>query len=205
MSRRPTFRTRLAALTAAAVTLAGGALVAAPAEAVTIDCGVRTTAQSFARWGDTNQYFVVQDGRFESGAASWALTGGSGTVLGGETFNAVAGTNLRSLWVPALGTATSPTTCVASNEDSLRFFYKAPGIPFSTLHVSIRVTSGVNVATNDLDIDGSRLGWAPSQRIMLPDIRDASGRQYVTVTFSQRGLPASWNVDDVQIDPWRSL
>ncbi len=181
-----------------------GVATAGTADAVTVDCGQRTTSQAFSRWGDTNQYFPVVGGTFENGATSWVLSGTAMTVLGGETWN-VLGSNWKSLWVPSLGTATSPTTCVASNEDSMRFFYKSPGIRGSTLHVSIRVTSGVNVATNDYDIDGAALGWQPSPRIMLPDIRDASGRQYVTITFSQRNLPAAWNIDDVMVDPWRSL
>ena len=40
---------------------------------------------------------------------------------------------------------------------------------------------------------------------MLPDIRDASGQQYVTITLTAQGTNATWYVDDVMVDPWKSL
>lgn len=194
-------RTALAAVLLAVVPLA----VAGPADAATSECTTRTVKKSFAAWGDTNDYFLVPDGSFESGTPSWRTSLGVTPLLGSHAFSILGGANQRSLSLPYGGTATTPTMCVASNEDSLRFMYKNPGIPGAQLHVSIRVTSGVNVATNDLDITSNGLGWNASPRIMLPDIRDANGRQYITVTFSTRGTPASWRIDDVQVDPWRSL
>jgi hypothetical protein len=194
-------RAALAAVLLAVVPLS----VAGTAEAATSDCTPRNLKKSFAAWGDQNDYFLVPDGSFESGTPSWTTSWGVTPLLGSHGFTTLGTANARSLYLPYGGTATTPTMCVAANEDSLRFLYKNPGVPGAQLHVSIRVTSGVNVATNDLDITSSGFGWGASPRIMLPDIRDASGRQYVTVTFSTRGTPAAWRIDEVQVDPWRSL
>lgn len=66
----------------------------------------------------------------------------------------------------------------------MRSFVRRPGVRGAVLHVAVHVTVGVNVATMDADIDGSSYGWAPSDRFVLPDIRDAAGRQNVTITLS---------------------
>jgi anti-sigma factor ChrR (cupin superfamily) len=146
-----------------------------------------------------------QYGTFEAGASTWAKTGGASVVSGNEPWKVLGSTHASSLKIPAGASAASQSMCIASAEDSLRFFYKSPGVSGSLLHVSIYVTSGVNVATNDYDVSGSTAGWAVSQRIMLPDIRDASGQQTVTITFSQRQTAATWQLDDVEIDPWKTL
>ena len=58
-----------------------------------------------------------------SGAAAWTLSGGAKVVSGNEPFN-VSGAGSRSLYVPAGGTATSPTVCVGISEPSIRWFAK---------------------------------------------------------------------------------
>jgi hypothetical protein len=179
-------------------------VVAQPARAATSPCTTRTTATPFTAWRDTNAYFTVPDGTFESGASTWTTSRGVTTVGGNEPWKVLGSRHGASLRILGGGSATTQSMCIATAEDSLRFFYKSPGVSGSLLHVSIYVTSGVNVATNDYDISGAKAGWALSDRIMLPDIRDASGRQTVTITFSQRQTPAAWQIDDVEIDPWKT-
>lgn len=105
----------------------------------------------------------------------------------------------------ALGLLGNEPWRVAAKEDSMRSFVRRPGVRGAVLHVAVHVTVGVNVATMDADIDGSSYGWAPSDRFVLPDIRDAAGRQNVTITLSSRGAAATWLTDDVMVDPWRTL
>jgi hypothetical protein len=169
-----------------------GVVVAQSTPAATFPCVSRTTTTPFVAWGDTNAYFTVPDGDFEAGAASWTVSSGVTTVSGNEPWKVLGGAHKASLRIPVGASASTPPMCIATAEESLRFFYRSPGVPSSLLHVSIYVTSGVNVATNDYDIRGTTRGWAVSQRIMLPDIRDASGRQTVKITFSQRQGPATW-------------
>jgi hypothetical protein len=169
--------------------------------AAAVSCSARTTSNAFRNWGDGNSYFLAPGANFEGGTGGWS---GLGTlaVLGNEPWRVNGAGNNWSLMVGALATATSPQFCVGSHEDSVRFFVNRPGIIGSRLHVHIDVQSGVNRATNDYDIDGSAIGWTPVNRIMLPDILDASGKQYVTISLTSAGFPAIWGVDDVMIDPW---
>ncbi|HEY6795172.1 MAG TPA: hypothetical protein VI248_10885 [Kineosporiaceae bacterium] len=99
----------------------------------------------------------------------------------------------------------SPSLCVATAEDALRLFYRAPGVPSSHVKITVRVTSGVAAVDSTYEIAGDPGGWKLSDRIMLPDIRDASGQQTVTISFAQVGARVAWQIDDVEIDPWRSL
>jgi hypothetical protein len=196
--RRSAVRALVVGLALVAVT-AGFSAPASAAEA----CTSRTTSTPFTQWNDANAYFLVTSGTFESGTNGWTGTSGVSTVSGNEPWK-VAGAGAMSLRIPAADSASTPTMCVASDEDSTRFFYRSPGVSGSALHVSIYVTSGANVATNEVDLDGSTTGWQVSPRIMLPDIRDASGQQYVKITFSPRNAAATWQVDDVFIDPWKT-
>jgi hypothetical protein len=196
----------LARMAGVAVLLAAvPALGAAPADAATYACSTRTTVKSFAAYGDDNDYFLVPDGSFENGATSWTLSPGTVSVKGNTPAKVLGGANKKSLYVPELGSAVTPTMCLTHREDSIRFHYKAPGIPGAVLRVGIQVTSATGVATSTVDVVGSSNGWSVSPRIMLPDVRDATGTQYVTVSFSSQGIPAGWQLDDVQVDPWRSL
>lgn len=197
-------RTVLAtAASIAAVFAVGGAVGVSPASA-DVACAARTTTTPFMPWGDGNRYFMAPNGGFEGGSANWTLSGGASVVNENEPWRINGSTHARSLRVPAGSQAVGERFCVNSSEDSLRFFYKRPGVAGSALHIHVRVTSGVNVATNDLDLDGGQAGWAVANRMMLPDIRDASGKQWVQITYSTRNVAANWSVDDVMVDPWRT-
>jgi hypothetical protein len=185
------------------VGIVGGGLASGsrPAEAATVACTTRTTTTAFSAWGDTNPYFLVPDGAFETTPASWSTRSAS-KVAGNEPWKVAGSAHASSLKLGQGAMAATAQFCVASAEDALRLFVKAPGVAGTQLHVHIDVVSGVNRATNDYDISGSTSGWAPTQRIMLPDIRDSSGKQNVTITFTVVGT-ATWYIDDVMIDPWR--
>ena len=190
------------ALSVVAAAIVGGATAGDAA----VSCAARSSRATFAAWGDTNQYFRAPGGGFEPSLTNnWTMTGGAIALVGNEPWHVVGALDLMAAFIPTGGTTTSPTFCVAAQEDSIRFFVKRPGVRGALLHVAVRVTAGVNVATMDVDIDGSASGWGPSDRYMLPDIRDAAGRQNVTITFSTRGTAAAWLVDDVMVDPWRTL
>lgn len=194
----------IARVTGLAVVLAAGTVASQASPAAAATCPARTLSKPFSSFGDTNDYFLAPDATFESGTGSWALSSAS-VVSGNEPWKVFGSTHAKSLKLNASGTATTPSMCIATAEDSMRFFYRSPGVAGAKLHVHIHVTSGVNVATNDYDVDGTVAGWAVSQRIMLPDIRDASGMQTITITFQPRNSStATWQLDDVSIDPWRT-
>src|SRR3954452_4341318 len=181
------------------------ALVAPAAEAATVvPCTTRSTITPFKSWNDTNAYFTAPGGSFEGGATGWTL-GNASVVSGNEPWKILAGTDATSLKISGGGTASTQPMCIATAEDSMRVFYKAPVDSGSRLKITIHVTSGVNVADNNYEIWGGNSNWALSERIMLPDIRDASGKQTVTISFAQTGNAGIWQIDDLEIDPWRSL
>jgi hypothetical protein len=182
------------------------ALAATATEAAApLPCGTRTAATPFTAWGDKNLYFTLPGGSFESGLRGWTVSGGATTVAENEPWKVLSSSHSSALGLPPGAAATSPAMCIASDEDSVRFFYKSPGVSTAALRVTIHVVSGVNVADNQLTIDGGTAGWVVSPRIMMPDIRDASGRQTVTVGFDQVNGQADWLVDDVEVDPWKSM
>ena len=195
---------RAARLTVALAVAASGLVVATSQVATAaIGCSTRTTTRPFKAWGDNNAYFVAPGGTFES-SVGW--TGSSlSRAAGNEPWKINGSGHGYSLKIGARGQAKSAQFCVNSDEDSMRLFFKSPGVSGASLKLHIEVISGVNRATNDYDINGSTAGWALMQRIMLPDIRDASGQQYVSITLTAQGTSATWYVDDVMIDPWKSL
>lgn len=189
------------ALGATAVLL--GVLTVSQTSFADVPCSTRTTKAYFSPWGDTNQYFPAPGGTFE-GSANTAFAGGAKVVADQEPWKVAGSTHAKAAQIPAGGSVKLEKFCVNSDEDSLRLFYKKPGVAGSALWIHVRVTSGVNVATNELTVDGSTAGWAVLNRMMLPDIRDASGRQWVEITLGTRNAAATWRVDDVMIDPWRT-
>jgi hypothetical protein len=202
-------RARVPALLAVPVALAAVAVPlvtdAGAAPGQVLPCVTREVTKPFTAWGDHAAYFTVPGGTFEGGAPGWTLGGGAAVTHGNEPWRVLSSTHASSLALPAGAAATAPSMCIATAEDALRFFYRAPGVRGAALLVTIHVTSGVNVADNTYEISGATAGWALSPRIMLPDIRDASGRQTVTISFTQRSTRARWQIDDVEVDPWRSL
>lgn len=192
------------ALALAALAIAVGAATNVQQARADIACTTRTTTTPFTAWGDSNRYFVAPNGGFESGTTSWTLSSGASIATENEPNKINGSTHAKSVNLGAGASAMGERFCVNSSEDSLRVFYKRPGVVGSALKIAVRVTSGVNVATNELTVDGSTAGWALSQRMMLPDIRDASGQQWVQITFMPVNVGATWRVDDLMIDPWRT-
>jgi hypothetical protein len=187
-----------------AASVAGVVEAPAARAGAVLPCVTRTVSTPFSAWGDTNPYFTLPGGAFEDGAPGWALYG-SAVVPGNEPWKVLSRGDSASLKISGRGLAQAPAICIATAEDALRFFYRAPGVPASHLKIMIHVTSGTKAADGAYDLAGAANGWRVSDRIMLPDVRDASGQQALTITFAQGGAPASWSVDDVEIDPWRSL
>ncbi|HRC08234.1 MAG TPA: hypothetical protein PLV41_08460, partial [Miltoncostaeales bacterium] len=183
----------------------GGSLMVMPTAAhADVPCQSRTTTTPFKAWNDTNRYFVAPNGSFEAGTANWFLGGSASVVAENEPWKINGSLHARSMRLPSGASARVEKFCVNSDEDSIRFFFKRPSTVGAGLRVAIRVTSGVNVATNDYTVGGGTAGWGVSERIMLPDIRDASGQQWVEITFFPTNTAATWQIDDLMIDPWRT-
>src|SRR5437870_2494320 len=88
LPRRSRRSTRAVALLASilAVGCASVGLTASAASAGLLPaCAARPTSTPFAPWGDSNSYFLMPGGGFESGASGWALSGGAAVASGHES------------------------------------------------------------------------------------------------------------------------
>jgi len=167
------------------------------------NCGPTNASTPFAAWGDTNSYFLMPNGGLESGTAGWTVTNGS-VVTGNESFHLNAATDTHSLSLAAGGSAVSPTACVAMGENTVRLLVKSSGVAGSKLHVQAYVQNALTglVLSTGFDITGTT-SWAPTPRLLIPNLLGGiAGTQNVHLVFTTIGR-ATWNIDDVFIDPLR--
>jgi hypothetical protein len=215
-SRRLT-RTVAVALSASALSCASVGLVASPASAgllstvvgVLPSCAARPTSTPFAPWGDKSAYFLMPGGSFEAGAPGWTLAGGAKVVSGNEPWFVNGNSDTHSLAIPPSAQATSPTVCVAMGDNTIRFFVKNSGVASSVLHVNASVQNPLTglVLSTGFDIKGVAgvSGWSPSPAMLIPNLLGGLlGTQNLTLVFTTKGAPATWNIDDVFVDPFKS-
>ena len=76
------------------------------------------------------------------------------------------------------------------------------------LHVQALVQNPLTglVLSTATDIQGtSSTAWAPSSPILIPNLLGGLlGTQNLTLVFTNIGKPATWNIDDVFVDPFKS-
>lgn len=170
-------------------------------------CPAQPLSTPFSQWGDTNSYFLIPGGSFEGTAdqSGWTLSNASLTS-GNEPFNVGDSGDGQSLTIAGGGTAMSPFFCVDNTMTSLRFFAQQASAG-SDLRVRafIQTADGVqSVLLADL-ADGSMPAWAPAD----PIGGDTSGLSdddslMVALRFRVPDAGASWQIDDIYVDPWRS-
>jgi hypothetical protein len=194
--------------TAVVASLAGAlAVTVVPTEIAraSTECGVRITTAPLVAFGDTNSYFPLEGGTFESGDLStFDLAGTPSVVQENEPWQVLDPADARSVALPP-GAVLKATFCVQWGEDSMRFFAKSPGLSGSSLTVrtTVATTYGSSVTMSTM-IGGSQAGWTLSPRIPLLNLLAIDGRQYVTVSFKNTGT-GTWQLDDLLVDPWRTL
>jgi hypothetical protein len=204
-------RSRLLPVLAAAVlalTAVGAVSTPALAYGPTLACSARTEVTPFAPWGDTANYFLVPNGGFEDGSQNWALAGGAGVVAVNQTYNVAGAADSHSLLLPPGSSAESRTFCVSTGEDVVRLFVNNPHVPGSILHVDAiarnPTTGAYGWAAFDVNGDVPSESWAPTMRLAIPRMFDGTGTQELTLVFTLRGTRATWGIDDVYVDPFKS-
>jgi hypothetical protein len=213
MARQPATRWTRRALALTAVATAALGFSASTANAATttsstssttstIACATRTTAQKFlAVDGDNNAYFTSPAGTFESGATGWSLT--SASVVSGNESRYINGSGqTKSLQIGSGGKAVGPQFCNQYGERSIRFFYKGASGARVHLHIDVSNSSTSNKSTLDWEIGVPSSGWGAANGIMVPDLY-SQGYENLQLTFTALG--GSVQVDDVEIDPWKTL
>jgi hypothetical protein len=197
---------RVAALTA----LACFALPAAAQAA----CPTPPTVKAFQAFGDSSDYFLADNGGFESGTTAWTVSNAS-VVSGNESSHVHGSADARSLKIAPGGEAVSSPICVDTTRTGYRFFARQPGLG-PDMKVSIRFVGPDGVA-RDLPVDtlpgAGYQSWTPS-RFWDPSIATQIFRQLgftadttasIRLVFDVANVSgAAWRIDDVYIDPYRT-
>jgi hypothetical protein len=196
---------------AALVVCAAAATAAAPAAmayGTALSCSGRSVAQYYRSWGDTNGYFRITNGGFESGPADWQLNGQATVVAGNERFRVAGASDSRALRLQSGASAESRTLCVSTGEDKVRLFAYNPGVRGAILHVDVVVrnskTGVYGYFAWDLNADAWPGGWQPTPTLAIPNVYGGGSTEELTITLSTRGSGATWYVDDVCVDPFKS-
>ena len=195
------------AASAAVLLVSGIAVAPAAAFGTPIACGSPSQSAVFAPWGDANAYFRVSNGGFENGATDWALSGGAAVVAGNEWYAVGGASDSHSLKIPYNGAAESRTLCVSRNQNVVRLFVNNQHVSGAILHVEAwaqnPATGAWAVTAFDVNGDVSS-SWNPTPQLQIPNMFGGSGNEYLYLRFTTRGSVATWNVDDVYIDPFKN-
>jgi hypothetical protein len=173
-----------------------------------LSCTGRTVGQYYKRWGDPNGYFRVSNGGFESGTTDWQLNGPTAVVAGNESYRVAGAGDTKSLRLGQGASAESRTLCVSTGEDKVRLFAYNPKVMGAILHVDVVVRNPTNGALGyfawDLNADAWPAGWQPTPTLAIPNVFNGGSTEQLTITLSTRGSAATWYVDDVTVDPFKS-
>jgi hypothetical protein len=170
-------------------------------------CPDRQVSTPFAPWGDDNFYAAVAGGSFEDGGSDWTLSGAT-IVPDNETFHVDGADDTQSLSLTGDAQATSPDTCVDLGNHSIRMFVKSSGDPDSTLHIQASVEDPLTglVLSTGFDVRGGAgtSEWSPTDQILIPNLLGGLlETDRLSLVFTTTGS-ATWNVDDVYLDPFKS-
>jgi hypothetical protein len=160
---------------------------------------------------DRRDYFVAPAGDFEDPALpGWQLEGGASLTDGGSTHAVTGGTQGFSLSLPPGSSATSPEMCVDLNYPTFRFF--ATQLEQDTdAELAVDVIYPALAKNNVRQAKKYRLkskdGWQLTSDVKLEPQRlgKASGWRKIAIRFrvNPGNKPASYQIDDVLIDPRR--
>jgi hypothetical protein len=179
----------------------GPAAPGAPAAPSASGCGY-TGASVFAPWNDQRLYTLVPDGGFENAAAGWTLAGGAAVTEGNETAQVGGAADHQSLALPAGSSATSPAICVEKHTNVFRLFARTDGRRLAGLKVEVLYSNGRRAKGGAIRAGEA---WAPSRKLGVALGRGKAKGKLASASISLRftpvGEPATWQVDDVYLDP----
>jgi hypothetical protein len=205
----------LTALTAAAslALAAPAALANRPAtQPATADTTTTTTAPAldacgnpagqtvFSQFHDRHSYLLAPDGGFENGADGWTLDGAS-VVDGNETFNLAADDGTHSLSLPDGASATTPAICIGKGFPLFRAVARTDGTHQARLRVKVLYLSGRGGARVAGKLR-AKDDWRPTKKLAFAAGRArAEGESTGQVAIQITAVGATWQVDDVYVDP----
>jgi hypothetical protein len=170
-------------------------------------CGDRDLVRPFARWLDPFRYTLVPAGGFESAPQGWTLRGGASVAKGNEPWSARKAGDSHSLSLPRGSSATTPPVCVETLDPTLRFFARnRRPLALSTLSVEAVALDplGHPVLRVPVGLVAGGSAWRPTLPMLtVLDLAAplSGGDVRVSFTFKPLGPAASWQIDDVFVDP----
>jgi hypothetical protein len=205
---RFTLRPALAGLSLLLALLALGPTSARADQAELPDtpCDGQLLERPFLPWGDPASYTLVPGGAFEAGDASWQLSAGARIQDGNEPWRVRGASDGRSLALPGGASATSPEMCIGIQHPTLRFFARNAGPAASRLRVEV-LYRDLRGRPQSLRLAELAAGdeWQPTHPIALLVNLLALRPQWdrsVAFRVTAQGDDASWEVDDVYVDPY---
>lgn len=196
----------------AGLALAGALAFSAPAAQAGLvvpsseSCEDRALSKPFLPWLDVADYVLAPSGTFENAADGWDLRGGAAVGDGNESFHVSGEADAKSLHLPAGSSAQSAAMCVGIDHPTLRFFVRRNGgTALSSLRVDVLYENRLGLLeTLTIGTTGGGSSWAPtSVMVITPSLLPLLPGDYTPVAF--RFVPqgsASWQVDDVYVDPF---
>jgi hypothetical protein len=184
----------------AAPSAGAGLLFTGPAETCETNA-----SKPFAPWSDYANYVLIPGGAFEGSAPGWTLKGGAAIASGNEPFYVRSAADRYSLHLPAGSSAITPTMCFELGDWHLRFFARKTNTASGTVKVDVVVKSLVGVLSV---LDGGTISpngqWKPTPEVglLLSNVTSLVGTRAVAFRFRASG--ASFRIDDVYLDPWKS-
>ena len=171
-------------------------------------CPAQPVSTPFSQWGDNNSYFLLSGGSFEgtSDQVGWSLSGGASLTSGNEPFSRQRQRRSTVFDDPGGGSATSPFFCVDNTMSSLRFFAQQASaggdlqVRALVQRAGGRHDRAAGRPRRQLSADLGGDAADPRRHRRLPDGQKLN----VALQFTVPASAASWQIDDVYVDPFRS-
>jgi hypothetical protein len=209
-----------AGLAAVATTAAFGAVAAAPASAGLLDISLspsqsgvalnalscqanHSTATTFSRWSDANQYAEAPGGDFEGLLNGWSGLGAY-VVSGNEPWQVGGAGDARALRIPGRVSVQSPQMCIDSSYPFFRFFAKNVGSA-GTLDVDVTyLDRNLRTVTTDAGtLTSNGNGWTVAAPMKINVNYGANATAAAPVQFKFTASAGSdWRLDDLYVDPF---
>jgi hypothetical protein len=193
-----------------ALALGLSAMAGAPAQAATIsnpyNCAPQPTLDyNFSAWNDYGLYTPVPNAGVESGSTGWTLRNGAAVVAGNEPWKIGGASHRFSLNLPAGASATTAPLCIDETYPHFRLFARNTGPLTGVLKIEVLYldSKGNIVNTKPYDYRASTNTWQPTGMVGINVFTSKTTVAAAPVAFRFTvGNGASYQIDDVYVDPW---
>jgi hypothetical protein len=181
---------------------AGGAPAAPPPTPKASGPGAGTTCtltQPFAGLGDGGTYTLTGNGSLEQGTTNWLFGGTAKVVSAEDPFDLTSGHDKHALQLPAGSSASNLVTCMVNLQPPLRFAAVNTGDPNATLEVSALTGDPTNPTVTPIASVTGTSTW----QVVDPIQFSVPANGGLGFRFTPTG--GSWRIDDIYVDPFKTI